>query len=86
MAAATGEIVFVAVNTQVGVVAHGAGFTVIEITASEDKLVRGDPVAGDWATLGLTSVMIGGRTLGCYVQGTFGGRDDAVGMARRIGR
>jgi hypothetical protein len=87
MAASGGEVVFVAVNnTEVIVVRHDGGFAVVELVGNEEKISKADRVSGDWSKLGQDSLLFGGRKLSCYYQGSLATLDEAVGMARKVGR
>ena len=87
MAESPGQVVFVAVNNnEVIVVKHDDGFAVVEMVGSEVGMSKGDRISGDWTLLGLGSLQVGGRKLSCYFQGSLPTFDDAVAMARKVGR
>lgn len=80
-----GEVIFVSRNGGMLVVHHDDGYAVVELLGNEGAVEIGDRVSGDWdAVEGETPHTEQGR-LDTYFQGSWGGREAAIEVARQTG-
>jgi hypothetical protein len=85
MGRSLGRVAFTSRNGGMVVVQHADGFALIEMLGDEGELQPGDDVTADWSELGGGCVGKDGVGYDVYFQGSWGGPDIPVRMARQMG-
>lgn len=84
---ATGKVRFVSRNGAMIVVAHDAGFTIVELIGDEGEIGVGDTVFGNWQALGGEPIRKAGENhaFDGYYQGCWASLEAEVQVARNTG-
>lgn len=82
---AAGSVIYVSPMQNMIVVAHGDGWSVVELLGDEGEIDIGDTLNADWSELGGGVVRRGGESFDVYFQGTWGSHQAAVESAYRSG-
>ncbi len=84
MSAGIGFVIFASRNGAMLVVAHAAGYSLVEMLGNEGAIAVGDAVSGDWHVVGDEPIHCRGSQYDAFFQGIWSSRDPPMSMARVV--
>ena len=84
MSVGIGLVIFASRNGAMLVVAHDAGYALVEMLGDEGAISVGDAVSGDWHVVGAEPIHCRGSRYDAFFQGTWSSCDPPLSIARVV--